>query len=141
VLAGPVGWRPGELLEETTKEGPGTIVLTGFVSESDLDALYRGADTFVYPSLYEGFGLPVLDAMARGVPTVVSTSSSLPEVAGEAAIPVDPRSVAGIAEALERVTTDVALAARLRDAGRARAAGFTWEETARRTLEVYKTIL
>jgi glycosyltransferase involved in cell wall biosynthesis len=141
VLAGPVGWRPGELLEETTKEGPGTIVLTGFVSETDLDALYRGADTFVYPSLYEGFGLPVLDAMARGVPTVVSTSSSLPEVAGEAAVPVDPRSVAGIAEALERVTTDVALAARLRDAGRARAAGFTWEETARRTLEVYKTIL
>jgi glycosyltransferase involved in cell wall biosynthesis len=141
VLAGPIGWRPGELLVETTKEGPGTIVLTGFVSEGDLDALYRGADTFVYPSLYEGFGLPVLDAMARGVPTIVSTSSSLPEVAGEAAIPVDPRSVAGIAEALERVTTDVPLAVRLREAGRARAARFTWEETARRTLEVYKTIL
>ena len=141
VLAGPVGWRPGELLTETTKEGPGSIVLTGFVSESDLDALYRGADTFVYPSLYEGFGLPVLDAMARGVPTVVSASSSLPEVAGEAAVPVDPRSVAGMAEALERVTTDVALASRLREAGRARAARFTWEETARRTLEVYKTIL
>jgi glycosyltransferase involved in cell wall biosynthesis len=136
-----VGWRAGELLTETTMEGPGSIVLTGFVSESDLDALYRGADTFVYPSLYEGFGLPVLDAMSRGVPTVVSASSSLPEVAGEAAVPVDPRSVAGIADALERVTTDAALAARLRDAGRARAARFTWEETARRTLEVYKTIL
>jgi glycosyltransferase involved in cell wall biosynthesis len=91
--------------------------------------------------LYEGFGLPVLDAMARGVPTIVSTSSSLPEVAGEAAVPVDPRSVAAIAEALERVTTDPSLAARLGEAGRARAARFTWEETARRTLEVYKTIL
>jgi glycosyltransferase involved in cell wall biosynthesis len=141
VLAGPVGWRPAELLAETTKEGPGSVVLTGFVSEDDLDALYRGADVFVYPSVYEGFGLPVLDAMARGVPTIVSTSSSLPEVAGEAAVPVDPRSIAGIVEALERVTTDGALAARLRDAGRARAARFTWEDTARRTLDVYKTIL
>jgi len=141
VLAGPVGWRPGELLAETTKEGPGSVVLTGYVAEDDLDALYRGADVFAYPSLYEGFGLPVLDAMARGVPTIVSTSSSLPEVAGEAAVLVDPRSVAGILEALERVTTDVALAARLRDAGRARAARFTWEDTARRTLDIYKTIL
>src|SRR5207245_3481701 len=141
VLAGPVGWRPGELLAETTKEGPGSVVLTGYVTKNNLNALYRRADVFAYPSLYEGFGLPVLDAMARGVPTIVSTSSSLPEVAGQAAVPVDPRSVAGMVEALERVITDVALAARLRDTGQARAARFSWEDTARRTLDIYKTIL
>jgi len=141
VLAGPVGWRPGELLEETTKDGPGRVVLTGFVGERDLDALYRGASVFVYPSLYEGFGLPVLDAMARGIPTVVSTASSLPEVAGEAGLPIDPRSVGSIAEALELVTTDPALAARLADAGRVRAGRFAWEPAAGLTLGVYKTIL
>jgi len=141
VLVGPVGWRPGELLEETTKDGPGHVVLTGQVTEDDLDAFYRGASAFVYPSLYEGFGLPVLDAMARGVPAIVSTSSSLPEVAGEAALPIDPRSVGSIAEALELVTTDSALAARLAEAGRKRALRFSWERTAGLTLEVYKTIL
>ena len=99
------------------------------------------ASAFVYPSLYEGFGLPVLDAMARGVPTIVSTSSSLPEVAGEAAIPVDPRSTGGLAEALARVLRDGALADRLRAAGLARAAAFSWEETARLTLEAYKSVL
>jgi glycosyltransferase involved in cell wall biosynthesis len=141
VLVGPVGWRPGELLEETTKDGPGHVALTGQVSENDLDAFYRGASAFVYPSLYEGFGLPVLDAMARGIPTIVSTSSSLPEVAGEAGLPIDPRSVGSIAEALELVVTDPALAARLSEAGRKRAARFSWERTAGLTLEVYKTIL
>jgi alpha-1,3-rhamnosyl/mannosyltransferase len=141
VLAGAMGWRSKGLMAELMVEGPGRVVLAGHVGPVDLDALYRGAAAFAYPSLYEGFGLPVLDALARGVPSVVSTSSSLPEVAGEAAIPVDPRSVAGITEALERVTTDVALAQRLREAGLARAARFTWEETARRTLEVYKSVL
>src|SRR6266566_1450588 len=79
-------------------EGPGDVVLTGAVGQGDLDALYRGAAAFVYPSLYEGFGLPVLEAMSRGIPCVVSSSSSLPEVAGEAALPVDPLSVGGLAE-------------------------------------------
>jgi glycosyltransferase involved in cell wall biosynthesis len=141
VLVGAMGWRPQSLMRELENEGPGDVVLTGHVAEPDLDALYRGAAAFVYPSLYEGFGLPVLDAMARGVPCVVSTSSSLPEVAGEAAVPVDPRSVVGLAEALERVTTDAALTARLREAGLARASRFSWEETARRTLEVYKQVM
>jgi glycosyltransferase involved in cell wall biosynthesis len=141
VLAGPMGWRHQALMKELATEAPGRIVLTGATASPDLDALYRGASLFVYPSLYEGFGLPVLEAMGRGTPTVVSIASSLPEVAGEAAIPVDPRSVAGLAEAMERVINDRDLAARLADAGRARAAGFTWEETARRTLEVYKSVL
>jgi glycosyltransferase involved in cell wall biosynthesis len=141
VLAGPIGWRHQALLREISLEGPGDILLTGSTTPQDLDALYRGASVFVYPSLYEGFGLPVLEAMARGVPCVVSTSSSLPEVAGEAGLPVDPRSVAGLAEAMERVATDRELATRLREAGLVRANRFSWEETARLTLEVYKSVL
>jgi glycosyltransferase involved in cell wall biosynthesis len=141
VLAGPMGWRHQGLMRELSAEAPGRIVLTGSTGPLDLDALYRGASAFVYPSLYEGFGLPVLEAMARGTPCVVSIASSLPEVAGEAAVPVDPRSVGGLAEAMERVINDGDLAERLRQAGRARAAGFSWEETARRTLEVYKAAL
>jgi glycosyltransferase involved in cell wall biosynthesis len=141
VLAGPMGWRHQALMKELATEAPGRIVLTGSTAPADLDALYRGASLFVYPSLYEGFGLPVLEAMGRGAPSVVSIASSLPEVAGEAAVPVDPRSVAGLAEAMERVVNDRDLAARLGAAGRARAAGFSWDQTARRTLEVYKSVL
>lgn len=138
VLAGPMGWRAEPLLRQIEGGGPGTVVLTGRVPAADLDALYRGADAFVYPSLYEGFGLPVLDAMARGIPCVVSTAGSLPEVAGEAAVPVDPHSEAGLADAIGRVLLDPSLRARLREAGVARAGAFSWEDTARRTLEVYR---
>jgi glycosyltransferase involved in cell wall biosynthesis len=141
VLAGPIGWGHNQLMRELAVEAPGEIILTGETSAADRDALYRGASVFVYPSLYEGFGLPVLEAMARGAPCVVSTASSLPEVAGEAALLVDPRSVAGLAEAIERVTNDQALASRLSAAGRRRADRFSWEETARLTLEVYKSVL
>ena len=138
VLAGPMGWHHQALMRELALEAPGEIVLTGTTSAPDLDSLYRGASLLIYPSLYEGFGLPVLEAMARGVPCVVSIASSLPEVAGEAALPVDPRSVAGLAEAMERIVNDRELAARLSQAGMVRASRFSWEETARRTLEVYK---
>jgi glycosyltransferase involved in cell wall biosynthesis len=142
VLAGPAGWRHEPVLAEASREGPGEVVLTGPTrTPEELDALYRGADLFVYPSLYEGFGLPVVEAMARGVPCVVSTSSSLPEVAGEAALLVDPRSVAALAEAIERVLGDPALAARLRELGPARAARFSWEATARQTIDVYRSLL
>lgn len=141
VLAGPLGWGHQPLLREIALPGPGEIVLTGALPEEDLDALYRGASAFCYPSLHEGFGLPVVEAMARSVPTVTSRTSSLPEVAGDAALGVDPRSVAEIAEALRRVLTDTGLAERLAAAGRERAARFSWEETARLTLEVYREVL
>jgi len=140
VLAGALGWRPHELLAEIAAEAPGDVVLTGRLSAGELDALYRGATAFAYPSLYEGFGLPVLDAMARGIPCVVSTSSSLPEVVGEAALLADPRSVGSIADAVHRLLTDDALAARLGEAGRVRAARYTWEDAARITLEVYRSV-
>jgi glycosyltransferase involved in cell wall biosynthesis len=108
------------------------------VSASDLDAVYRGAVAFCYPSLYEGFGLPVLEAMARGVPTVIADVSSLPEVAGDAALRATPSSVRSLAEALERILTDRDEADRLAEAGRERAALFSWEQTARMTLRVYE---
>lgn len=140
VLAGPLGWRPRQLLREIAVEGPGEILLTGKRSPDELDALYRGAAAFAYPSLYEGFGLPVLEAMARGLPCVISQVSSLPEVAGEAALTVEPRSVAGLAAAIERVLTDTTEAARLSAAATARAAQFSWEQTARMTLKVYESL-
>jgi glycosyltransferase involved in cell wall biosynthesis len=141
VLAGPMGWRSRQLLREVATAGPGDVVLTGRVGARELDALYRGASAFAYPSLYEGFGLPVLEAMARGVPVVASAVSSLPEVAGDTAVLVDPRSTGQLAEAIERVLADEDLAARLSAAGRARAAAFSWERTARMTLQVYEKVV
>ena len=140
VLAGPVGWQPEELLGELARGGPGSIVRTGSLAGDDLDAVYRGADVFAYPSLYEGFGLPVLEAMARGVPTIASDSSSIPEVVGSAAYLVDPRSEKDLAVAIERVLVDEALAADMRRDGRAQATRFSWDETARGTLAVYRKV-
>ena len=141
VLAGAIGWHQQALLREIALAGPGDIVLTGRVTSADIDALYRLADVFVYPAIYEGFGLPVLEAMARGVPTVCSNTTSLPEVAGDAALGVYPGSIREIASGIQRVLDDPALATRLRDAGRARAERFGWDETARLTLQVYEKAL
>jgi glycosyltransferase involved in cell wall biosynthesis len=138
VLAGPAGWRTQRLHRELSLRGPGRVLLTGRVSASDLDALYRGAAAFCYPSLYEGFGLPVLEAMARGVPTVIADASSLPEVAGDAALRANPRSVRSLAEAVERILTDRHEADRLAEAGPGRASMFSWDQTARMTLRVYE---
>jgi glycosyltransferase involved in cell wall biosynthesis len=141
VLVGALGWHHDALMREIALSGPGEIALTGPLPPEDLDALYRAADVFVYPSLYEGFGLPVIEAMARGIPTVASNTSSLPEVAGEAALGVNPRSVREIAQAIETVLTDLDLADRLSIAGRRRAERFSWDETARMTLEVYERVV
>jgi glycosyltransferase involved in cell wall biosynthesis len=137
VLAGPMGWGGQALLRELELAGPGHVVLTGHAEPRELDALYRGASAFVYPSVYEGFGLPVLEAMSRGVPTVTSNVSSLPEVAGDAALLVDPSSVREIADAMTAAVEDAA-SVRLRAAALARAERFSWAETARLTLEVYQ---
>lgn len=141
VLAGPLGWHHESLMRELALHGPGEIVMAGPLSADELDAVLRAADVFVYASLYEGFGLPVLEAMARGVPTVASTTSSVPEVAGGAALGVDPRSVREIAQAIESVVSDVGLADRLASRGRAQAERFSWDETARLTLGVYEHVL
>lgn len=109
----------------------------GWVSAPELEALYAVASCFVFPSLYEGFGLPVLEAMQRGVPVACSSASSLPEVAGDAAVLFDPLDVPAMAAAIVRLLDDDAGADRLRVAGRARAHRFTWEATARATLASY----
>ncbi|HEX9122950.1 MAG TPA: glycosyltransferase family 1 protein [Actinomycetota bacterium] len=140
VLAGALGWHHEALMREIALQGPGDIVMTGALPAEDLDALYRGATAFVYPSLYEGFGLPVVEAMARSVPTIASNTSSIPEVAGDAALGVNPRSVREIAHAIEQVLTDVSLAERLATWGRAQAERFSWDETARLTLQVYEQV-
>ena len=106
------------------------VVLPGDVPFADLSALYSGAAAFVFPSVYEGFGMPVLEAMACGCPVVTSNTSSLPEVAGSAALLVDPTDAAAVAAALRRVLTDRALSASLHDKGMNRAAAFTWRRTA-----------
>lgn len=109
-----------------------------WVDEPELEALYAAAACFVFPSLSEGFGLPVLEAMSRGVPVACSNTGAVAEVAGGAALGFDPRSPREIADAVQRILGDRAEAERLRAAGRARAAEFTWERTARGTVETYE---
>ena len=117
------------------------VRLLGWVDDAELEGLYAAAALFVLPSLYEGFGLPVLEAMARGVAVACSDRGSLREVAGDAALVFDPEQPSSIAAAIECVLGDEALAGRLREAGRAQAAGFTWQHTAQLTLDSYRRTL
>ena len=113
----------------------------GFVSDQTLAALYRLADVFVFPSLYEGFGLPPLEAMASGTPVITSNVSSLPEVVGDAALMIDPYEPAAIAEAMHRVLTDAALRSDLRQRGLIRAREFSWERSIKRVREIYDEVM
>jgi glycosyltransferase involved in cell wall biosynthesis len=117
------------------------VLFTGYVADVDAPALYRQADLFVYPSLYEGFGRPPLEAMACGTPVVTSNASSLPEVVGDAAILVDPHDVDAIAGGMGRGLEDSALRAKLRTRGLTQASRFTWERAARDTITVYEHLL
>jgi glycosyltransferase involved in cell wall biosynthesis len=138
MLPGYRTWHEQQLHKRAQDLGVQSDVrLLDWVADDELEGLWSAADAFVYPSLYEGFGLPVLEAMARGVPVACANASSLPEVAGEAALLFDPRSEAGIAAAIERLLADAELRATLRTAGVKRAAQFTWERTAQLTLASY----
>ena len=139
VLAGKKGWLTQEALGPLEKLKDG-IVLTGFLSQDDLPALLSGATAFVMPSLFEGFGLPVLEAMSCGTPVMAANSSSLPEVTGEAAVLVDPLSIDSIAEGIRSVVEDKDLQAQLREKGLAQARRFTWQEAARKTLDILRTV-
>jgi len=113
------------------------VVFTGYVSDDVLSALYSSCRAFVYPSLYEGFGLPVLEAMACGAPVVCGDTPALAETAGGAALLVEPRDAHQLARAIVEILDDGGAARRLSEAGRRRAAEFTWARTARMTLDVY----
>ena len=139
VLAGPAGWN--ESIKADVAPIEDRVHLVGFVDRGELDALYAGAEVFCYPSLKEGFGLPVLEAMSQGTPVVTSSLTSTAEVAGEAALLVDPHDVHAITDALDRVLGDAQLAESIGAAGRARAATFTWERTAELTVAAYREAL
>ena len=139
VLVGKCAWLFDETLQ-TIKELQisDSVIITGYVPEKDLPALYSGAICFVYPSYFEGFGLPPLEAMKCGTPVIVGNRTSLPEVVDEAAVLVDPFDVDAIAAAIERVVSDSELRSRLRDQGVQRAKLFDWQNTARQTLTIYQ---
>jgi glycosyltransferase involved in cell wall biosynthesis len=138
VLAGYPTEHEAQLRERANTLGlDDDVRFPGWLSDSEVEGLWAIADAFVFPSLYEGFGLPVLEAMARGVPVACSNASSLPEVAGGAALLFDPHDESAIADALAQLLTDTQLADRLRAGGRERVRRFTWERTARATIDSY----
>jgi glycosyltransferase involved in cell wall biosynthesis len=145
VIAGPVApWNPEgwDLVRPSLEALPASVrdrvVVTGYVSEQEKVALLGGAEALVYPSLYEGFGLPILEAMACDTPVLTSNVSALPDTAGGAALLVDPNDTEDIAAGMERLLTDAPLREQLRAAGTARAATFSWDETARLTAGVLR---
>jgi glycosyltransferase involved in cell wall biosynthesis len=138
VLAGPDGTDTERVLAELDRGGPGRIVLTGRLDGPALDAVIRGASLLAYPSRYEGFGLPILEAMQRGVPVITTTTPACAETAGDAAVLVEPGDVAGLADALVRVLGDTTLRTDLASRGRLRARGYSWTATARATLDAYR---
>jgi glycosyltransferase involved in cell wall biosynthesis len=141
VVAGGKGWGSEDYV--ATAEALGLhdeVRFVGFVEDDHLPDLYRGASLFVYPSLYEGFGLPVLEAMACGTPVITSNRTALPEVAGEAALLVDPTQPEALAAAMSSLVCDGALRQALRAKGLARARAFTWDAVAQQTLAIYRTV-
>ena len=139
VIAGGRGWLSEDVGRRAAECGLATrIHFSGYLPDADLSALLSGALAFVFPSLYEGFGMPVLEAMACGTPVLTSTTSSLPEVAGDAALLVNPANTEEIAAGIVRLVSDDDLRALLCARGLARAATFTWDRCARETLAVLR---
>ena len=142
VLVGQRGWNTQGIDEKIKKYHlENTIREIGFVSDGDLPAFYECATVFCYPSWFEGFGLPVLEAMSYGLPTITSNVTSLPEVAGDGALCVDPAKPRAIGDALNRLLTDAKLRDTLRTKGKARVKQFSWEVTARQTLSVLELVV
>ena len=141
VIAGGKGWKYKEIFETIDKLNlQKDVIFTGYVLDEDLPALYNAADLFVYPSLYEGFGLPPLESMACGTPVITSNTSSLPEVVGDAGIMVDPYDVDRLADAMHKVLSNEELREDMIKRGLERAKMFSWDKTARETLRVYEEV-
>ncbi len=141
VIGGGKGWLTEGIFEAVEASGfRSEIVLTGFVADADLPTLYSAADVFVLPSLYEGFGIPVLEAMACGTPVVCANNSSLPEAAGDAALLVDALDEAGLAAAIQRLVEDATLRSQLQQRGLEQARRFSWDAAARTLLRTYERV-
>ncbi|HJZ49219.1 MAG TPA: glycosyltransferase family 1 protein, partial [Roseiflexaceae bacterium] len=139
MLVGGRGWQDAAIYATIARIDCGDALrLAGYVPTEDLPALYSAADAFAFPSLSEGFGLPVIEAMACGTPALISTAPALRELAGDAALAVDPCDEQALADALERLLSDAALRADLRARGLRRAGAFSWDRAARRTLAIYQ---
>lgn len=141
VLVGAKGWLYQPVFDKIAALGLGDeVILPGYISDEDLPAVYSGAALFVFPSLYEGFGIPPLEAMACGVPTVVADTSSLPEVVGDAALMVPPTDTGALAAAMNQVLADSVLAEELARRGPERARLFTWDRAARQLVDLYHAV-
>ena len=139
VITGVAKWRYADILSAAhTPELQASVLFTGYVEEEDLPALYGGAELFVFPSLYEGFGLPVLEAMACGAPVVSSRESSMPELGADVPRYFNPYDVDHMTDVIRNVLADDALRAEMSVAGPARATHFSWERAAKETLAVYR---
>lgn len=142
VLVGKAIWKVENLTERIKKANlQDRIITTGYVVDEDMSVLYQNAEVFCYPSLYEGFGIPIIEAMASGTPVAASGTTSCPETGGEAAVYFDPLNVDTIVEALDRILTDSDLRATLSKAGREWASCFTWDKTAMRTIQAYNKLV
>ena len=139
VIIGQKGWKYEEIFETVHKLGLNNeIIFTGYVPDEDLVKFYNAADLFVYPSIYEGFGLPPLEAMACGTPVITSNTSSLPEVVGNAGITVDPYKTDGLIDKMHKILNSTNLQDKLSKKGIERAKTFSWDKTARETWKVYE---
>ncbi|GAJ10535.1 unnamed protein product, partial [marine sediment metagenome] len=139
VMVGMKGWLCGEIEQKFRNQaGERGVMAIGYIPRSSLPAIYQGAASFVYPSIYEGLGLPPLEAMACGVPVAAARAGALPEVLGDAVLYFDPTNPQEMAAAIEATVTQEKMAKDLREKGRARAEKFTWEETAEKTMQVYR---
>jgi alpha-1,3-rhamnosyl/mannosyltransferase len=142
VLVGWHGWGDKAWLEKVHKSRlKDRILFTGHVPDPDLPAVYTGAAALVYPSLYEGFGLPILEAMACGCPVICSNAASMPEAAGDAALYIDPGDTDSLVHAIDTLVPDTGARQTLKTLGLARAKQFTWEKTARQTLDVFHSVI
>ena len=141
-IAGGKGWLYEDVLAEIKNLGiEDHVKFLGFVNDADLPALYRAARVFAFPSIYEGFGLPVLEAMAAGTPVVTSNASSIPEVVGECGLMVDPLDVDGLAAALRAAWTDDAYRADVIPRAIRRAKSFSWQKAAAQLMDVYEDVM
>ena len=140
VVAGPAGWLCTNTMMRLRQRVAG-VRYVGYVPQKNLPGLFAGASAFVYPSLYEGFGLPVAEAMATGVPVITSAVSSLPEITDGAALLVDPRSEAELRQAIETILTSPSVRTKLSERGRARARDLSWSECARKSLQLFQSMV